>query len=243
MQRRFLYRAHAVGFSARLRAPFQDVIEAQAPVALSEGGGYGSSRVENFRYKELFSFGAVYTQTSGIQKQDDNSHHTLITCTIENLNILNQVTADLVVAHLTSWRTEALDESPIIPLGSRFENLRIAGQPVTLDLDIEGFAALDTFAKVKKDSKLKDRLSAEADAPTANATQILCTLAKPIKAPGGVSVNRNCVTIPNFGKIYFAEFLVSPSARRLTMFRFELGSPVDGSGSGGQIDNNGSYYP
>ena len=59
MKKRFLYRAHAVGFSARMRAPFQDVIEAQAPVALSESGGYGSSRIENFRYKEFFAFDSV----------------------------------------------------------------------------------------------------------------------------------------------------------------------------------------
>ena len=243
MKKRFLYRAHAVGFSAQMRAPFQDVIEAQAPVALSEAGGYGSSRIENFRYKEFFAFDSVSTQVSGIHKDDDDSHHTLVTCTIENLNILNQVTADLVVAQLTSSRTQKLPESSILPLGTRFENLRIAGQPVNIELDLEGFSSLDTFAKLKKDSKLKDRLSAEVDPPSGDATQILCTLAKPIKAPAGVTADRNMVTIPHFGRIYFAEFLAYHSARRLTMFRLELGSPVGGSASGGQIDNNGSYYP
>jgi hypothetical protein len=243
MKKRFLYRAHAVGFSASLTAPFQDLVEAQAPVALSEAGGYGSTRVENFRYKEFFAFDSVSTQVSGIHKTDDDSHHTLVSCVIENLNLLNQVTADRVIAHVTSARTEKMTESSINALGSRFENLRIAGQPVDIELDLDGFAALDTFAKLKKDAKLKDKLSAGVDAPAGDAAQILCTLAKPIKAPGGTTADRNSVTIPGFGTIYFAEFLASPSSRRLTMFRVQLGSPVGGCASGGQIDNNGSYYP
>lgn len=57
------------------------------------------------------------------------------------------------------------------------------------------------------------------------------------------TIDGHVVTIPNFGKIFFGELLIGGAERRLTMVRFEMGSPVGGWADGGGVDSNGSFYP
>ena len=42
---------------------------------------------------------------------------------------------------------------------------------------------------------------------------------------------------------YFGEVLIDPDQRRLTMVRFDLGSPDGGKASGGGVQSNGSWFP
>jgi hypothetical protein len=51
------------------------------------------------------------------------------------------------------------------------------------------------------------------------------------------------VIVPNFGKVYFGELLMSALERRMTLARFELGSPLGGYVGGGDVGSNGSWYP
>jgi hypothetical protein len=57
------------------------------------------------------------------------------------------------------------------------------------------------------------------------------------------SIDGHVVTIPDFGKIFFGELLIGGAERRLTMVRFDMGSPIGGWADGGGVDTNGSYYP
>jgi len=57
------------------------------------------------------------------------------------------------------------------------------------------------------------------------------------------TIDGHVVTIPDFGKIFFGELLIGGAERRLTMVRFELGSPIGGFADGGGVDTNGSFYP
>ena len=59
----------------------------------------------------------------------------------------------------------------------------------------------------------------------------------------GSKIDGHVVTIPDFGTIFFGELLVGGSERRLTMVRFDMGSPIGGWADGGGVDSNGSYYP
>ena len=61
------------------------------------------------------------------------------------------VTADRIVARVTSKQRMDEEEPTILSIGSRFENLRIAGCPVQVDLDNELFTRLGTFASFKKE--------------------------------------------------------------------------------------------
>lgn len=63
------------------------------------------------------------------------------------------------------------------------------------------------------------------------------------KAPEGTQIDRNALRISGFGTIYFGELLIEEQFRRLTLLRFELGSPVGGSGSACEVQTNGSSWP
>jgi hypothetical protein len=51
------------------------------------------------------------------------------------------------------------------------------------------------------------------------------------------------VHVPDFGKIYFGEMFITGESRRLTMVRFQLGSPQGGEISAAEGESNGDTYP
>src|SRR5712692_3126938 len=59
----------------------------------------------------------------------------------------------------------------------------------------------------------------------------------------GAQIDHNTLTVKDIGTIFFGEILISEVDRRLTMIRFDLGSPDGGSGAGGETQSNGSYPP
>src|SRR5262245_11012130 len=54
-------------------------------------------------------------------------------------------------------------------------------------------------------------------------------------------IERNYVTIPEFGRVYFGELLIASDYRRLTMVRFALGSDSGGGASGSDVQDNGGW--
>jgi hypothetical protein len=164
-KRTFHFHASAHALSGQFWRPFQRVIEVQAPTTLPSIGGVGKSRVDNFRLDDLVSFKAGYTHVLGSKKEkfDDQGrlretlYTTQVTSTVEGLNILDVVTADRVVARLTSTHDLTGGEAHIHLVGSKFENLRIAGCEVDVKLrhDLlvpeEDSPALETFEAVRKE--------------------------------------------------------------------------------------------
>jgi len=63
------------------------------------------------------------------------------------------------------------------------------------------------------------------------------------RAPEGVAIAGNSVKILDFGSIYFGEILIEERFRRLTLVRFQLGSPSGGDGSLVEVQTNGSSWP
>jgi hypothetical protein len=59
----------------------------------------------------------------------------------------------------------------------------------------------------------------------------------------GSLVKGHTIRVPTVGTIYLGEVLVSQYARRLTMVRVELGSPVGGRLEVASGEINGSTYP
>ena len=57
----------------------------------------------------------------------------------------------------------------------------------------------------------------------------------------GATIENHVVTVPDFGKIFFGELLITDRSRRLTMVRMELGSPVGGEVAVAEVDSNGSW--
>jgi hypothetical protein len=71
------------------------------------------------------------------------------------------------------------------------------------------------------------------------------TIVKSIKWAGkpypGATIDGHVVTVPEFGRIFFGEVAVAKMSRRLTMLRFEFGSPFGGDAAIGDVQDNGSW--
>jgi hypothetical protein len=259
----FLFHASAMAFSGHVTRPLEHLIEAQAGTSLPTTGGHGSARVENFRFNEMVSFKAGYSQVSGSEKKVDGRtvYTTLSSAVLEGLNIQDVVTADRIVARLSSTydpekyhgRPREDHESRILTIGSRFENLRVAGCKVEVELHDELALELGTFEgarkKYKNDANFRkivdDSFPKKAKAngkEIAAHGSIHCSLVKkfdPKEYPGLFTCHGYVLEVEEFGNIYLAEVLLSHGSKTLTMLRVELGSPSGGGFTGSQGSSNG----
>lgn len=160
----YLYTAHGYGFGGRIDRPFQHVLDVHAGASLPTTGGYEVSRKENFRLNETISYTAAHTVVSGSRNEKDGSYTTLASATIEGLNIQDVVTADRIVARVASKQFIDDPEPTITPIGSHFENLRIAGCPIEPELDTDLFNRFGTFESFRKaydgDQQYRERMQA-----------------------------------------------------------------------------------
>jgi hypothetical protein len=253
MRRRFLYNAHASGFAGQLTVPFLKTLDSSATSALAVTGGYSTSRVENRSIEGIVSVGAAYSTATGSYIAEDKRWETLVTATVERLNLMDQVIANKIIARLVARYPEDGGEPTIIPLGSCFEGLKIAGNPVEVDLDDDAFTSMGAFSQVKKglqsDKALQERLGvSKASKESVSKTDLMvCSLVKSVSMKSRQTLEaaptQGSIYVPGFGTVYLAEFVMGPKMRRLTMLRVELGSPVRGEMSFGDVYSNGEPWP
>lgn len=249
----FHYNGCAHAFSGFFTRPFQQTIDIQAATSLPIIGGHGNSRVDCFQFREFVSFKSGYSHVTGAHQADDDSNNTLVTSVVEGLNIMDVLTADRVICRIYSKHPADQKEGSITITGSRFENLRIAGHPVHVDLDFELFNRISTFEAARKEFAKKGEFSKIASDPLRSGKSIstpdengtfLCSAVKEMDTDcPGVKRTGHCFYVHGFGKVYLAEMMIKHGERSLTMLRLELGSSVSGGGtvSGGKA--NGSHWP
>jgi len=63
------------------------------------------------------------------------------------------------------------------------------------------------------------------------------------KPPEGTELIGNRLKIEGIGSIYFGEIAIEENLRRLTLLRFQLGSPTGGDGSACEVQSNGQTWP
>ncbi len=241
-QRRFLYKAHAVGLAATLTKPRAEYLEAQAPVSLPVTGGMASQVVENFNFRDIVSFRRMYSHAAGTHNPETGAYNTLVTSVTEGFSILGVVTADTIVARLTSKHyldppkgCDRVPEPSILTLGSHIDNLRVAGHKVTLKLDLGILSTWDTYSQAL--GGCHERKGGYAVAGPKIVTSIFSEVDCDLKVSG------NRIDFPEFGSIYLGEIVLEPDERRLTMIRFELGCSYSGSGGANEVSGNGSSVP
>lgn len=253
----FLYHAQGTAFGGVMRRPFNEVIESTAATSLAQTGGFGSAVKENFNYRDIFTFRKASTQVSG-SKGPDGSYNTLVTTIIEGLNINNMVTAERIVARISTIHNGKEDETRVIPSGSEFVDLRIAGHTLNADLDLPLFCELSTVRgmrdKYAKDTEFR-RTATERfgwgglnwpkpDTLPEPKGIVSCSLVKKVSCDcPELKIAGNSIKVPDFGTIYLAEYWAKEGSRRLTMMRFALGSPTEGDVTVGGIDGNGTTFP
>lgn len=149
------FHAEAHALAGTLKLPFEAEIKKQAFVKV-EGNladlpeqeraqrNYFSQNAENFRLEGIVSYAAAHTQVSGHQSdKHEGASVTLATSMVEDLNVLNVVTADRVVAQIATTHIPGEYCPHVTFLGTHFENLRIArhrAEPY-LKLDLAGARA------------------------------------------------------------------------------------------------------
>src|SRR5579859_934119 len=146
------FHAQAHALKGRLFLPFDQEIKQQAFVKL-EGyladltdeeraqRNYFSQHAKNFRLEGIISYAAAHTQVAGHRsKKHEGASVTLATSVVEDLNVLNVVTADRVVAQVSTTHFPGVATPSVTFLGTHFQNLRIArhrAEPY-LKLDLVG---------------------------------------------------------------------------------------------------------
>jgi hypothetical protein len=263
--RTFHYHACAHAFSGKFSRPFEHQIDALAGSVLPIIGGHGQARAENFQFREFLSFRKGYTHVSGAEQTEPDgvlSHNTLVTSTVEGLNLLDVLTADRIVARLYSKHREGDAEGKFNMIGSRFEGLRIADCDVKVELDLELVARIPTYQKALEEfdkkadfykiasNLFKDRDDKPLERPKPCGA-ILCSCVKEVEGikkiqancPGVTRVGHHGLHVEGFGTIFLGEVVITHGQRTLTMIRFEIGSAVSGKGTVVQADSNGQQWP
>jgi len=132
------YHAEANILSGHLKQPVNQEIYRQAAVGLEDlRGGHFFQRAERFSLEGLISFKSGYSHVSGNRSLKNHGWVTLATSVLEGLNVLDVVTADRVVAQVSTEHPLENGHTPHVTfLGTHFENLRIGGYRVEVELDL-----------------------------------------------------------------------------------------------------------
>lgn len=229
--RKHKFHAHATVLSGSLSLPLKQEIEPQTEVHLYEKGGYLAEYSDEYRVEGVVSFKRSYSQVAGnLGKKKGHGWVTLCTTVVEGLNVLEVLTADRVVGQIITEHPLDGCVPQVSFLGTRFENLRIAGHPVHLESDLnvlgakpEGDAPYATHppvvARVKEQyghilgredlsdelKEIYNQLSSKLGAPEG----VECSLVR--RAWGdypGVSFG-NVIYVPDFGTITLARLQVT----------------------------------
>lgn len=147
LERYHVYHAEAYVLKGELKQPVQQPIEAYGRVVLehTRRESLFTQSVGETDIEGLISFKRGHTRVAGAfvkQKTDlfGNDHAgwvTLSTAALEGYNVEDIITADRVVAQLSTQHPMVNGHVPRVNfLGTRFENLRIGGYPVEVELDL-----------------------------------------------------------------------------------------------------------
>lgn len=153
---------------------------------------------------------------------------------------------------------------PAIAVSSKtvIEGVAIDGHPVVVELAVPVFQQCDTRAKLLAAADDPRFVAESGDclfmkgslggAPPAPSPRLLHsrgttygTIVKSIRWDGnphpGVTIDHHSIVVPEFGRIFFGELLITDESRRLTMVRLELGSPFGGTLACVEVESNGTW--
>jgi hypothetical protein len=269
----FIYHGQASAFGGVFRRPWAEAVESQGAAALPVTGGKASTTVKGFNFKgaDRIKFDLASTELSGDQDTATGNHITVVKTTVLGLNIDNVLKADSVVAKIVTTHVPGDIETWVDPTGSEIKGLTINGEAIAIDLDLQTFANLNTCAKFRDKYKtdktfkdqmrqrflwdklpnnapdfLKTRYKWQADPNAQPESQGIspCSLVKSITTTSqDLQVWGNVIIVPNFGTVYLGEYLVKDGARRITMMRMMLGSPMEGDLTVASGEGNGVHFP
>jgi len=224
------YWAEAEVLSADLKQPVEEKIRPRAHVKLPKDGHYHFKKADPFRFEGLISYESGYTQVAGHPSSKQDGFTTLATSVVESLNVLDVVTADRVVAQLST--VHPVYDTGQVPsvtfLGTRFENLRIGGHKVEVERNLEILGPkpandesyFDNRDVLDRISKQYDRIAAANELPDwareeypksrpaqNGHSKLECSLVNSVAGAPGTSFG-HVIDLPHFGRIFLGELKV-----------------------------------
>jgi len=215
---------------ADLEQPLKEKIRPQASVELSRDGHYQFRQADPFHLEGILSYKGGYTQVAGRPSTKTAGFTTLTTSVVEGLNVLDVVTADRVVAQISTVHPiYGEGQVPSVTfLGTRFDNLRIDGRRVEIEpaLDILGprydddrsyFDDPDVQARVGRQHERilnSDNLPEWAAKEFSNGraalngqNELKCSVVNRVSGCPGLPFG-HVIDLPHFGKIFLGELRV-----------------------------------
>ncbi len=171
---------------------------------------------------------------------------------IANLHVLGRVKVARAVMTL---QAHSADGEPSIRCdGSTLEGVEVDGHPIRITLATAFFTQHDTLTGLGAAARAGHNRQCFFDAGPSAIHGFIhpnglgkATLVTGIEWEGrahpDAAIEGHAIRIPDFGRVYFAELFVTAASRRLTMLRFQLGSPVGGEVCAASGDTNGSQWP
>src|SRR5262245_51513497 len=203
--------------------------------------------------------------TNGKVPEDYLSTSTRVSADVVNLVVGNKprLTIRRLHASLSSKSPTASGE-PAIPVGGDtvIEGVVVDGHGLTVELNLALFQRYDTLSKlmtaaddpafVKESGDhlfMRDTTPGIAAPPPARLRYsndvVYATVVKSIKWTGepiaNARIDQHSVYVPDFGKIFFGELLLSSFSRRFTLLRLELGSELGGAVACSEVETNGIW--
>ena len=270
-KRTFHYHADASPLGGHITHPFENVIHTQASTSLAQAGGHAESRVDSYRLDNSVTLtsGPAYSHATGVVNKKNSTWTTLVTSVVENLNVLEVVTADRIVSKLHVEYPQEGDHPRISIIGSKFVNLLVNGESINpvLDIDLLKSESKSEFpdkhimdekvfnnkvsSHYKKITEAKGApewlVGRHASMKTPESRKkkgyVLCSLVEELQgAKPGTSFG-HVLHVSGFGNIFFGELIVAPSSYRLTMMRIEMGCLAEGTISAASAFTNGVGMP
>ena len=122
------YHAEAATLDGELNLPLAQKTCSHTASKLNENGGYVTQHADRFHLGGVVTFHSSYTHVGGnLDTKPDHGWNTIATAVIEGLNVMEVVTADRVVAQISTDHPLDGYVPRVTFLGARIENLRIAG--------------------------------------------------------------------------------------------------------------------
>lgn len=256
--RRFVFHGHACAYSGRLYRPEHLVIPSPASAAVSVAGGLSeSTSATRKRWGGYLSVGASTAIASAgfdDKKQAVAMSHgkvgeeTLASTTTASAEI-NGIVADdkriqieqVSVSLVATPSRDGGQSSIRIGRKSAIRGVTIDGHTLQVTLDLKRFDEEATFDACARSSQGKALVyAAHKDLIHTTLVTGLAWRGKP--HPTAV-IEDNSVYVEGLGRIYFGEIFIERAARRVTMLRLHLGSPIALRVGFGDVGTNGSWYP
>jgi hypothetical protein len=236
-------------------------------------GGFSESNVPAGSLDKWVSFDSVSTNahgdyvdaqqgvatTLGTLAFDSPPTVTRVRAAVRGLVILGRVHVAHAAMGLTAHSAVGSEQPVICPEGNLLDGVSIDGFRLAITLAEDFYRECDTKDKLAKRHAAglpprEARMFLPAGSgggkgngfPEANGT-VKCSLVQEIRWDGPkhptATIHDHVVEVPDFGKIYFGEMFIKGDSRRLTMVRFQLGSPDGGEVVAAEGETNPGYWP